>query len=148
MKKLSIFLAVALLATIKLNGQNIDDLKLSENEIPNGYYLTDNNNCITMQADMFYDNPKLFEGIIGKVKNKDVQNFDSEKDKGCIMYFEFENDFIREDFIRSYVWGDKKPTKEHPEQFYSKGKFLIIFSFHKNSLIAEKSKEKIKKILE
>ncbi|MCL2130856.1 MAG: hypothetical protein FWH36_00145 [Lentimicrobiaceae bacterium] len=149
-RKFVAILSVVLLAAVKLNGQSIDDLddlKLSGNEIPQGYSLTDEDNCISIQVCIFYKNPEMYEMIIGKLKTKQIQNFDSENDKGSIMYFEFENDFEREDFLKGLLWGGSKPSKEHPEEIYVKGKFLIIWSFQKNSEIVKKSKEKIKKIL-
>jgi len=147
MIRFSIILSFVLLVTIKLNGQSIDSLKLSENEIPTGYSLIDENSCISMQVRIFYDEPEIFESMIGKLKDKQIQNFDNKKDKGCIMYFEFENDFKGEDFIKGFIWGGNKPTKEHPEEIYSKGKILIIWSFNKNSLVVKESKKKIEKIL-
>jgi len=146
-KKFIAVLPLILLITVKLNGQSIDDLLLSETEIPAGYSLVDENNIISFQASLFYDKPEIYEKIIGKLKNKRIQNFDSEKDKGSIMYFEFENDFEREDFLKGLLWGGSKPSKTHPEEIYSKGKILIIWSFHKNSEIAKASKKKIKEIV-
>ena len=146
-RKFIAVLPLILLITVKLNGQSIDDLLLSETEIPAGYSLVDENNIISFQARLFYDKPEIYEKIIGKLKNKRIQNFDSEKDKGSILYFEFENDFEREDFLKGLLWGGNKPSKEHPEEIYSKGKILIIWSFHKNSEIAKASKKKIKEIV-
>jgi hypothetical protein len=146
-RKFVTVLFFVLLTAVKLNGQSIDDLKLSENEIPSGYSLVDENNCISFQADLFYDKPEIYEKIIGKLKNKQIQSFDSEKDKGSIMYFEFENNFEREDFLKGLLWGGSKPSKEHPEEIYSKGNILIIWSFHENSEISKISKKKIKEIL-
>jgi len=45
------------------------------------------------------------------------------------------------------LWGGDKPTKEHPEEYYAKGNFLIIWSFKKGSVIAKTSKDKIESIL-
>ena len=146
-RKFVLIFSLILLITLKLNGQNIDDLKLSENEIPASYSLVEENNCISIQACTFYEKPETFAAIIGKLKEKQIQSFDSKKDKGSIMYFEFENNFEREDFLKSFIWGGSNPTKEHPEEIYSKGKILIIWSFNQNSEIAKKSKDKIKKIL-
>ena len=147
MSRKIVFFLSFLLVAVKLNGQSIDDLKLSENEIPTDYSLVDENNCISIQACTFYEKPEMFEKIIGKLKEKQIQNFNSKKDKGSIMYFEFEDNFEREDFLKSFIWGASNPTKEHPEEIYSKGKILIIWSFNKGSKIAERSKNKIKKIL-
>ncbi|MBP6687232.1 MAG: hypothetical protein KA160_05175 [Lacibacter sp.] len=147
MTKFFTLLSVIFFLTIKLNGQSIDSLKLSVQEIPEGYTLTKDNNCISIQACTLYDNPGMYEALIGKLKSKQIQNFDSKKDKGSIMYFEFEDDFKREGFLGGLLWGGNKPTKEHPEEYYVKGDFLIIWSFKKGSLVTKTSKAKIKTIL-
>jgi hypothetical protein len=120
---------------------------LTNKEIPENYSLTKNNNCISIQACTFYDDPGIYGMLIGKLKAKRIQNFDSKKDKGCIMYFEFEDEFKGDDFLGGLLWGGEKPTKEHPEEYYSKGNFLIIWSLKKGSLITKTSKDKIKATL-
>jgi hypothetical protein len=89
----------------------------------------------------------MYEALIGKLKSKQIQNFDSKKDKGSIMYFEFEDGFKGEGFLGPLLWGGDKPTKEHPEEYYAKGNFLIIWSFKKGSVITKTSKDKIESIL-
>ena len=147
MTKFLTILSVAFLFTIKLNGQSIDTLKLSDKEIPEGYSLTKDNNCISVQACTLYDNPEMYGALIGKLKSKQIQNFDSKKDKGSIMYFEFEDGFKGEGFLGGLLWGGDKPTKEHPEEYSAKGDFLIIWSFKKGSLVTKTSKDKIKATL-
>jgi len=143
MRKLLTLLAFAFFITFKSNGQSIDSLQLTDKEVPENYSLTKDNNCISIQACTFYDSPGMYEMLIGKLKTKRVQNFDNKKDKGSIMYFEFEEDFKGEGFLGGLLWGGDKPTNEHPEEFYANGKFLIIWSFKKGSLITKTSKEKI-----
>jgi len=147
MTKFLTILFITFLSTIESNGQSIDSLKLSDKEIPEGYSLTKENNCISIQACTFYENPEMYEALIGKLKSKQIQNFDSKKDKGSIMYFEFEDGFKGEGFLGPLLWGGDKPTKEHPEEYYAKGNFLIIWSFKKGSVVIKTSKDKIKGIL-
>ena len=144
MTKFFTVLSVVFLLTIKSSGQSLDTLKLSDAEIPQGYSLTRENNCISIQACTLYDNPEMYGSLIGKLKSKQIQNFDSKKDKGSIMYFEFEDGFKGEGFLGGLLWGGDKPTKEHPDEYYAKGKFLIIWSFKKGSLLTKASKDKIK----
>jgi hypothetical protein len=147
MTKFLTVLFIAFMVATQSKGQNIDSLKLSDKEIPEGYALTKDNNCISIQACTFYDSPEMYESLIGKIKSKQIQNFDSKKDKGCIMYFEFEDGFKGEGFLGSLLWGGNKPTKEHPEEYYAKGNFLIIWSFKKGSPVTKTSKDKIVQIL-
>lgn len=143
MFKLLTILSVALLFIIKTSGQKIDSLKLLDKEVPEGYKLTKNNNCISIQACIFYDKPELYESLIGKLKGKQIQSFDSKKDKGSILYFEFEDEFKGQDFLGALLWGGDKPTKEHPEEFFAKGNFLVIWSFKKGSVVTKTSRDKI-----
>ena len=143
MTKLLTILSVVLLLTIQSSGQSIDSLKLSDKEIPEGYTLTKTNNCFSIQACTFYDSPDMYQALIGKVKANQIQNFDNKKDKGSIMYFEFEDGFKGEGFLERLLWGGDKPTKEHPEEYYAKGNFLVIWSFKKGSVVTKISKDKI-----
>jgi hypothetical protein len=147
MTKLLIILSLAFLFAIESNGQSIDSLKLSDEEIPEGYSSTKEDNCISIQACTFYGNPEMYGALIGKLKSKQIQNFDSKKDKGSIMYFEFEDGFRGEGFLGGLLWGGDKPTKEHPEEYYAKGNFLVIWSFKKGSPVTIASKNKIKAVL-
>ena len=145
--KLLTLVTFVFLIIIKTSGQNIDSLQLADKEIPENYSLTKDNNCISIQACAFYDNPEIYGMLIGKIKSKRIQNFDNKKDKGSIMYFEFEDGFKGEGFLGGLLWGGNKPTKEHPEEYYAKGNFLIIWSFKKGSLLSKTSKDKINLIL-
>lgn len=147
MTKYVTILSIVLILTNRSNGQSIDSLKLSDKEIPEGYALTKENNCISVQACTFYANPDMYGTLIGKLKSKEIQNFDSKKSKGSIMYFEFKDGFKGEGFLGALLWGGNKPTKEHPEEYYAKGNFLIIWSFKKGSLVTMTSKNKIKGVL-
>jgi len=143
MPKFLTFLLIAFLITIQSKGQSIDSLKLLVKEIPEGYTLTKDNNCISIQACTFYDNPEMYGALIGKIKSKQIQNFDSKKDKGSIMYLEFEDEFKGDGFLGSLLWGGDKPTKEHPEEYYAKGNILVIWSFKKGSIVTKASRDKI-----
>ena len=147
MIKLLTLLTFAFCITIKANGQDIDSLQLTDKEIPENYFLTKDNNCISIQACTFYNNPEIYGMLIGKLKSKKIQNFDNKKDKGSIMYFEFEDGFKGDRFLGGLLWGGDKPSKEHPEEYYAKGNFLIIWSFKKGSLLTKTSSDKIKVML-
>lgn len=148
--KITIPLSVLLLlVTTNLFSQTIADLKLKNKEIPKTYTLSDGNNCISIQACTFYNDIATYNNIVGTVKSKAIQSFKSKTDRGSIMYFEFENRFKGERFLEGLLWGkDKQPTNEHPEEYLAKGKFLIIWSFHPDSVIREKSEARIEEVLQ
>jgi len=147
MTKFLTTLSIVFFLTIQSKGQGIDSLKLLDKEIPEGYSLTNNKNCISIQACTLYENPEIYGALLGQIKNKQVQNFDSKKDNGSIMYFEFEDGFKGDGFLGGLLWGGNKPTKEHPEEYFAKGNYLIVWSFKKGSLVTKTSKEKIKAAL-
>jgi hypothetical protein len=148
--KITIPLSVLfLLLTANLFSQTITDLKLKSKEIPKSYFLSDGNNCVSVQACTFYNDIETYSNIVGTVKSKAMQSFKSKTDSGSIMYFEFENRFKGDRFLQGLLWGkDKEPTDAHPEEYLAKGKFLIIWSFHPDSVIKEKSDTKIDSILQ
>ncbi|MBS7255851.1 hypothetical protein [Flavobacterium branchiicola] len=138
-----------LLFTTNLFSQTIADLKLKPKEIPKSYTLRDGKYCITDQACTFYTDIETYSNIVGTVKSKSIQSFKSPTDSGSIMYFEFDNRFKGDRFLQGLLWGkDGQPTDAHPEEYLAKGKFLIIWSFHPDSDLKEKSETKIEALLQ
>ncbi|MBP4137503.1 hypothetical protein [Flavobacterium geliluteum] len=149
MKKSFLLAAFLLLISAPLFSQTIADLKLKPKEIPKSYALSDGHNCVSIQACSFYNDVATYNTLVGTVKKKEIQSFKSKGDSGTIMYFEFENRFKGDAFLQGLLWGrDKEPTDAHPEEYLAKGKFLIIWSFHQDSPIKEKSEEKIEALLQ
>jgi hypothetical protein len=116
----------AIFYSFNTSAQTLEKIKLAENEIPTEYKLTNESQCISIQACTFYESPDMYESFIGKIKSKDIQNFENKKDSGSIMYFEFEEKFEMESFLKGLLWGGNKATREHPEQIFVKDKILII----------------------
>jgi hypothetical protein len=142
-------LTLFLIFTTNTFSQTIADLKLKPKEIPKGgYTLSDGNICVTPQACTFYNDIETYSNIVGTVKSKAIQNFKNKADSGSIMYFEFENRFKGDRFLQGLLWGKEgQPSDEHPEEYLVKGKFLIIWSFHPDSPVREKSEAKIEALL-
>jgi len=140
--------ALFLLLTTTLFSQALADLKLKAKEIPKGYTLNDGQICVSMQACNFYTDIATYSNIVGTVKSKSIQSFKNKTDSGSILYFEFENRFKGDRFLQGLLWGKEgQPSAEHPEEYLTKGKFLIIWSFHPDSTIREKSEAKIEALL-
>lgn len=139
----NILFLFVILYSFSSSAQTFEKIKLTENEISSEYKLTNEPQCISIQACTFYDSPDLYEAIIGNLKSKDIQNFENKKDSGSVMYFEFEKKFEMESFLKGLLWGGNKATKEHPEQFLVKDNLLIIYSFPLKSNLVEVSKKKV-----
>jgi hypothetical protein len=128
-------------------GQIIEKLKLTETEIPEKYKPTGEKLYISIQAGTFYEQTEIYGAIIGKIKNKEFQSFESKDDSGAIYYYEFEKNFEQTGFLEGLLWGGKKPTKAHPEEYFVKDNILIIWSFADKSELKKISKDKIMTLL-
>jgi hypothetical protein len=148
MKVIICTLFFILISHTTLFSQTIDKLKMDNTEIPKEYSFSETPNCISIQACTFYEQTDMYSMFLGKIKNKSVQNFECKNDSGSIMYFEFEEDFKGEGFLTGLLWGQaKKPTPKHPEQIFTKGKFLVIWSFNDKSQLQKISETKVKQVL-
>ncbi|OXA87295.1 hypothetical protein [Flavobacterium hercynium] len=147
--KITIPLSVLLLLfTSQLFSQTIADLKLKPKEIPKSYSTSDGHTCVSNQACNFYNDIETYSNFVGKLKSKAIQSFKSKTDSGSIMYFEFEHRFKGDNFLQGLLWGkEKQPSDEHPEEYVVKGNFLILWSFHPDSVLKEKSEAKIEALL-
>lgn len=124
--------------------QKIENMKLSELEIPKDYKLTEESQCKSIQSSIFFNNPEIYEKIYGKIKSKEVQNFENETDSGSILYLEFEEKFEAISFVKGLLWGESdKPTSKYPEEIYVENNILIIWSFNKKSELKKLSKAKV-----
>ena len=147
MTKLFYSIALFLFISSNLFSQSLEKLKISSEELPKEYTFTEETQCKSIQACMFYKQTDLYSSFLGKIKSKEIQNFISKKDSGSIMYFEFEKNFDGEGFLKGLLWGSDKPSKSHPEEFIVKGKILIIYSLEKDSELKKLSQNKIKTLL-
>jgi hypothetical protein len=128
-------------------GQGLDTLKLINTEVPEKYKPADKMLYKSIQAGTFYEQTDLYENFIGKIKNKEFQSYESKDDKGAIYYYEFEKNFTQERFLEGLLWGGKKPTKAHPEEYFVKDNILVIWSFVDKSELKKISKDKITTLL-
>lgn len=149
-KHMRLRLTILILTTLLFNsvfGQGLDKLKLVDSEVPEKYKRTDEMLYKSIQAGTFYEQTDIYESLIGKIKNKDFQSFKSKDDKGAIYYYEFEENFDRQEFLEGLLWGGKKPTKAHPEEYFVKDNILVIWSFADKSELKKISKDKVLPIL-
>jgi hypothetical protein len=143
-------LAILILTTLTFHstfGQELDKLKLTDTEVPEKYKQTDEMLYKSIQAGSFYKETDLYESFIGKIRNKEFQSFESKDDNGAIYYYEFEEDFEQQGFLEGLLWGGKKPSKAHPEEYFVKDNILVIWSFVDKSELKKISKDKILALL-
>lgn len=143
-------LVILILTTLTFHstfGQVLEKLKLTDTEVPEKYKRTDKMLYKSIQAGPFYKQTDFYESFIGKIKNKEFQSYESKDDNGAIYYYEFEEDFKQQGFLEGLLWGGKKPTKAHPEEYFVKDNILIIWSFVDKSELKKISKDKILALL-
>jgi hypothetical protein len=128
-------------------GQGLEKLKLTNTEVPEKYKRTEEMLYKSIQAGTFYKQTDLYESFIGKIRNKEFQSYESEDDNGAIYYYEFEEDFKQQGFLEGLLWGGKKPSKAHPEEYFVKDNILVIWSFADKSELKKISKDKILALL-
>ena len=127
-----------------VRSQSIDSILLKDSELPSGYRKVDKLLCVTPHAESFYEQSELYESFLGKIVKKEFQSFQMKGDEGSVLYFEFEKEFTGQAFLDGLLWGQsKKPTKSKPDEYFAKGKFLVIWSFKLQSEIKRVSKAKI-----
>ena len=144
MKKYLLLISCLVICSTNMFSQKIEKMKLSELEIPKDYKLTEDDQCKSIQASIFFKNPNMYEMIYGKIKSKEVQNFENATDSGSILYLEFEEKFESVSFVNSLIWGKSdKPTSKNPEEIYVENNILIIWSFNKESELKKLSKAKV-----
>jgi hypothetical protein len=148
MRKLFTLLLLFTMATTLSFAQRVEQLKLNEEEIPEGYTSTDKVLCKSIQATLLYKNPEMYAMLLGEVIEKGYQSFENKNDTGTVLYFVFSEDITDNLFIPGLLWGNaNKPTKAHPEEYLAKGNTLVIWSFDKKSTLKKMSKEKVAKAL-
>ena len=128
-------------------GQGFEKLKLTDTEVPDKYKPTDEMLYKSIQAGTFYEQTDLYGALIGKIKNKAFQSYESKDDKGAIYYYEFEKNFEGQGFLEGLLWGGKKPTKAHPEEYFVKDNILVIWSLVDKSELKKISKDKVTTLL-
>lgn len=143
MKPTLLILIFATLVFPSTYAQGLERLKLTDAEVPEKYKATEKMLYKSIQAGTFYEQTDLYESLIGKIKEKSFQSYESKDDKGAIYYYEFDKDFEREGFLEGLLWGGNKPTKAHPEEYFVKNNILIIWSFVDKSELKKISKAKI-----
>ena len=66
-------------------GQAFEKLKLTDTEVPEKYKPTDEMLYKSIQAATFYEQTDLYAALIGKIRNKSFQSYESKDDKGCLV---------------------------------------------------------------
>lgn len=116
----------------------IESFQIKPAEISTEYKLLEKLECQSIQSKLLYENPDMYNFILGKTLNKKFQSFEYKGSKGSLLYFEFDRDPENaKGFIEGLLWGEKKPTKAHPEIIITKGNLMIILSFPFKSEISK-----------
>ena len=95
----------------------------------------------SIQQVIFYQSTEIYEEILGKIEEKYTQGLSNENEAGTIFFYYFSNvlDSAEEGFLKGLFYGEEGgPTESHPEKFFIKDNYLVVFSFPLNSEISDK----------
>lgn len=131
---------------------NVEDIKLTDIDLPTGYSFSNELYCYSLQAQNLYNNPGFSDFLTSsQFSNKQFQGINGPNgDKGSILYIQYKEDLNSgaKSFLKGFIWGADSPSEEHPEEIFINGKNLIVWSFPKDSTIKYISQKKLFDILE
>ena len=109
----------------------LSSLQFAASELPAGLALADGEHFISVQARNFYATPDMAGPILPAPLGKCCQSFKKGKTVlGSVAAIEFAAplDEGASGFLRADMWGEDKPSKEHPEHLLFVGRFFVIIS--------------------
>jgi hypothetical protein len=123
-----------------------EKVKLNEKEIEK-YKLQFVKYFYSQQQFTFYNSTDSYSQVLPDLQEKYTQSVCVEKDEGTVFYYYFKDKLgsDQENFLRGLFYGDDgKPSKDHPEIFYVKDNYLIVFSYPYNSRLQNELIEMVK----
>ncbi len=128
----------------------IENLKLVASDLPTGYTFTDKLTCPQTQVKLMYERPEMFSAI-PKIAAKDFQTVrGANGEEGSILYIQFETTITetQSGFIGGMIWGTSKrvkgPSDEHPEDYLTVSKTLVIWCVKSDNPIKKISQDKVR----
>jgi len=140
--RISVSLVILLALGLKVHSQIIPpmSLGLKQDQIPQDCKEITGSYPIDMQTAILWARTDLYKEEMPVVA-KNAQSFNCHGEKGMVYQFQFASDAQRsnsERFIKPLLWGEPKPSEEHPELVLENGNVLTVISFRKSppSLLA------------
>jgi hypothetical protein len=122
------------------------------NPPPAGLQAKDQVLCVSPQAHILYARfNDTYQSLLGvHAVRKSFETFDAgQGDIGSVLYMEFDAPLkpAAKSFIAGLLWGQEFPTPEHPEDFFSAGKELVIWCTRIESRIKRLSQARLESAL-
>lgn len=111
----------------------IDDLKLDDGDLPEGWGFTVELSCPSNQVRLMYERSEMFSALQRPVAKQYQTLLGPNGEKGSILYFQYPNDVsgAESGFVAGMLWGAAKkttgPSAEHPEDYLAVSKTLVIW---------------------
>ncbi len=138
-----------------------DALRIEPEELPQGWTLVDGARCISTSAAGFFahPDPAAISRSHGMQAPPRLQ-FPAPLHKSCqsivrpdgavgsVLAFEYASPGDAksiEHFVTSYCWGESGPTARNPEDIFTEGPRLWVFSFPRGDASGEWAKERLRK---
>lgn len=137
---------LALVFVLLTHGQNVHSqtgpvaMGLKQDQIPNDCKEIEGNYPVDMQTTILWARTDLYKDEM-PVLAKNAQSFNCHGEKGTVYQFQFATEEQRTSsahFVKVLLWGEPKPSEEHPELVLENGSVLTVLSFRKSppSLLA------------
>jgi hypothetical protein len=109
-------------------------LGLSPEQLPTDCATIDGYFPVDMQTAILWEKTDLYKSVIPLPIARNAQSFACRADKGTVYSFQFADEAKRKTaaaFIKPLLWGEPRPTVEHPELVLEAGDVLRVVSFRK-----------------
>ncbi len=142
---------LSILNSIKLeNNENyispFGELIITQNDLNKKVVIGNDLYLSTFQIKVYLNDPTIYDRIIPKLEDIEVQSIEDGGDKGSIIYLRYSNRTKEAySFLSGVFYGGATPGgKEHPEEMFYNDDTIIILSYPRKS----KLKIQIKEIIE
>lgn len=100
----------------------------------------------TYQIFLYIKDPAIYDSLIPKLENIEIQSIEKGEDKGSIIYLKY-NEQIKKaySFLSGLFYGEATPgSEEHPEEMFHNNDTIIILSYPPESALKKKLMKIIK----
>ena len=148
-KEFDVILAILRSAKFEENVNYVSPFKkisISQGDLKNKVVFGGNLYVKTYQIYLYINKPSLYDGIIPKLSDIDVQSIVDGEDKGSVIYLKYNKGAAKAyKFLSGVFFGEGKPgSEEHPEEMFRNDDTIVILSYSTDSNLKKEIKKLIK----
>lgn len=126
----------------------IDRILVRPDELPENIKFVEGMPTAAREPRSYFESPESLKAALPQPTRKECQSFAAEGGKpGSVFLFEYAEATtgIARKALRSYLWGGRSRSTEHPEELIISGKLVWILSFPQGDPAAEWYKARLRK---